>query len=80
MIWNGVDPQHPGNVGQAKADTALVGIDPNALWDVWFDRMTKKTLTMWVNDVISGFSIVPDGPRSDFRVSSVTLLVPPSNS
>ena len=41
--------------------------------------LSKKTVTVWVNDHIDAFRVYPDNQPCSFRISSIALLVPASD-
>jgi hypothetical protein len=77
IVWSGINPLSPDIQKQKRVDSLSVEINPGDVWDVRYNRVNTKTLTMWISDVIDRFTIVPDNGPIDYTVSSVTILVPP---
>jgi hypothetical protein len=71
LLWSGSNQDH--------SDSVSVEINPYDGWAARYDRINKKILTMWVNDVVDRFSIVPDTKPTEFAVAKVELLVPVGN-
>src|SRR5262249_17387890 len=79
MMWRGIDPVLHVETGIQRTDSVLLEINPYDAWAIRADRVGKVGATMWVNDVLSQFSLVPDDHPAGFTPSAITLLVPENN-
>ncbi len=59
-----------------RSDGAFVDINPIRHVAVKYGRVSSKELSMWVNDEISGFRVIPDDKPAEVTLSSIALLVP----
>jgi len=60
----------------ARTETVAVDVNPNDMWARRYGRVGKKTVTIWINDEVARFSVVPDREAVEFRISEIDLLVP----